>query len=190
MRVRRKQNPAEPAARGFGSRSSSRRYWLWWQLRAPRRICRRRSGLHLFDQGAFQALWSIRFGAAQGTTEALARTLLPGVSLPRLVVVVESELGAIEARLVHRKDADSRIEREHVQIRSQWPRLIRLLEENVGVVRSCSAYGACDVEVIDNGEHGSVERSARLLVEAARARTPDYRPVRERALRAGTTGRA
>jgi hypothetical protein len=72
-------------------------------------------GVHLFDQGFFQALWSVTFRAAQPYLDAtvIASLLARRVAGSRVtVVVVETPCRLLEERLATRTTGASRLERE------------------------------------------------------------------------------
>lgn len=71
---------------------------------------RRTGGVHLFDEGVVQALWSI---GLRGHVEGVLRLLNEGGSwiAPDLVVVVEAPVGVVEERLATRKTRHSRTQR-------------------------------------------------------------------------------
>lgn len=179
------------ATTGQRSRADFLAQWFNWELvTGLQRRCRGRCGIHLFDQGAIQALWSIRFGASRGTLELLAGALPLEGSVPDRVVAVRSGLARIEERLVDRQGAESRIEREHLQLRALWPRIVSLFEENLALVRSLSSRGALELEVFDNGAPGSIEAGAAGLAERLGVRPGMHRRRVEPALRTGTGDRA
>jgi len=71
-------------------------------------------GVHLFDQGLFQALWSLAYDAA--APHVISPPLLERVrrSLPRtsVVIVVEASLATARGRLRARPGATSRLQRD------------------------------------------------------------------------------
>jgi len=72
-----------------------------------------RPGVHLFDQGLFQALWSLAYDSA--SPDVIPRLVLERVrrSLPRtaVVVVVEASVTTVRARLLERPGTTSRLQR-------------------------------------------------------------------------------
>ncbi|HKY31054.1 MAG TPA: hypothetical protein VJV23_00865, partial [Candidatus Polarisedimenticolia bacterium] len=68
-------------------------------------------GIELHDQGIFQALWSIGFGAGRGAATAVAAALGPRMPLPSVLAVVRAGPQTVERRLSARPDADSRLDR-------------------------------------------------------------------------------
>lgn len=63
----------------------------------------------LYDQGIFQALWSVGFSAADDWA-AMRRLTLPAGCLPDLLVVVRADAGTLAARLAEREGGDTRVE--------------------------------------------------------------------------------
>lgn len=73
-----------------------------------------RPGVHLFDQGLFQALWSLAYDSA--APDVIPPLVVERVrrSLPRtvVVVVVEASVATARARLLARPGATSRLQRD------------------------------------------------------------------------------
>ena len=81
----------------------------WLVVRALFRRSRRRSGVHLFDQGVVQELCSIGY---RGDWRAALRSAAPGADdlAPDLIVRVTAPVEAVQQRLAARAGAQSRLE--------------------------------------------------------------------------------
>jgi hypothetical protein len=127
--------------------------------------CRREGGIHLIDQGLFQALWAVEFSAgsrAQNTANGLCDA---AVALPDIAVMVSAELPCIQQRLTGRAVAVGRLE---VELRSDPTALTRatdaiaMVEHVLRRVRD----GRPDVRVVTVGGGPADD----LDVEAGRVR--------------------
>lgn len=68
------------------------------------------SAIQLLDEGLFQALWSVGFGAEVDDLPSVARALGPSSPIPDVVVIVNANLATVETRLRSREMKQSRIE--------------------------------------------------------------------------------
>ena len=92
------------------------------------RSCRTTREVHLFDEGIFQALWSI---GLEGSPEAVRRvgsTLHEALAMPDVVAVVEADLGTVAQRLQTRKGRESRADRH-------WPEDARAVARASSLMR-------------------------------------------------------
>ena len=76
------------------------------------RTCRTIPAASLFEEGIFQALWSIGLEADPGTVRELGATLSDALAMPDVVVVVEADLEAVIQRLQKRDGNESRADRQ------------------------------------------------------------------------------
>jgi AAA domain len=73
----------------------------------------RRPGVHLFDEGLLQALWSVGLrGDVTPTLRVLERRSVPS-AMPDLVVVVHASIDEIQDRLAARHSRHSRLQAHH-----------------------------------------------------------------------------
>ena len=75
------------------------------------RTCRTIPAVSLFEEGIFQALWTIGLEGRPGAVRDLGATLRDVLSMPDVVVVVEAELAAVVERLQRRDGNESRVDR-------------------------------------------------------------------------------
>jgi energy-coupling factor transporter ATP-binding protein EcfA2 len=129
--------------------------------------CERRPGVHVFDQGLLQQLWSALYRAAESSDlEARCRESLALGSTLANVVVVDAPLVTLQRRLQVRRGGASRLER---QLRDSGPQAV--LERAVfaqqrveAVVESLSERGTVRLLRVSGGE----EASPRLVARAVR----------------------
>ena len=76
------------------------------------RSCRSMRVVHLFDEGIFQALWSIGLEGRPEVIRELGTVLHETLSTPDAVVVLDADPAVIAERLRRRKSRDSRADRE------------------------------------------------------------------------------
>jgi hypothetical protein len=71
-------------------------------------------GVHIFDQGLFQALWSLGYEAAalDAAWPELVARLTEALPPRLLVVIVEANVSLIRGRIEHRTDGASRLDRD------------------------------------------------------------------------------
>ena len=67
--------------------------------------------VNLFEEGIFQALWSIGLEARSGAVRDLGATFSEVLAMPDVVVVVEADLAAVVDRLQRRDGNESRADR-------------------------------------------------------------------------------
>lgn len=67
------------------------------------------SNVVLFDQGLYQALWSIGYQSLLDWRETIRMVSIPEEYLPDLVVIVEANSNTIESRLMKRGGDDTRV---------------------------------------------------------------------------------
>jgi thymidylate kinase len=97
----------------------------------------RRLGVSLFDQGMFQALWSIGLEARTQALERIERSMSRTMRVPDAVVVLEATPETLERRLRTRRSRDSRIER-HPLDRRMAARSERMVGDLVAMMESLS----------------------------------------------------
>ncbi len=75
------------------------------------RTCRTVTAVSLFEEGIFQALWSIGLEGRPGAVRELAGRFADVLTMPDVVVVVEADLEAVVERLRRRDGNESRADR-------------------------------------------------------------------------------
>jgi hypothetical protein len=75
------------------------------------RSCRSVPAVNLFEEGIFQALWSVGLEGRPGAVRYIGATLINMVSMPDVVVVVEADVEAVVTRLQKRQGNESRVDR-------------------------------------------------------------------------------
>jgi hypothetical protein len=84
----------------------------WLLVAGLARRAHRRPGVHVFDQGMLQAVWSV---ALEGDAETAMKLLRHGANhgfMPEVAVVVDADTTTVRHRLVERDSGASRIERD------------------------------------------------------------------------------
>jgi thymidylate kinase len=123
-------------------------------------------GVSLFDEGLFQALWSIGLGARNGDWLSSLPLLDPVPPAPNLTVVFRSSLETIERRLAARPGRSSRLE--------QWlpgdPGLLTKAGHLMAVIQELIDHrsrqqGGMHVLVIDNDREGALEANAAKIAD-------------------------
>lgn len=124
------------------------------------------NGIHLLDQGLFQALWSIAFSGSHDSLAIMTDKLLVHMPVPNVVVIVHAQLPTIARRLAARQSQDSRLERLLEKDPGIMARSALLFEEIVETVKLVtSQYAIPDVVNIDNDENGDLEANAQAVTE-------------------------
>ncbi len=100
----------------------------WWVQCSVARTRRAAPGIHLFEEGIFQALWSIALEARRSARQA-ATLLDSGCPLPDAVVVVEADTEAVAGRLADRGGRESRADRWDPGDREVFARAAALLSD-------------------------------------------------------------
>ena len=100
----------------------------WLFMSSLLRKAERREGVHIFDEGLLNALWSIGFRARSAAHVTMLERLARQRSTPVVVALMESDIPSIRERLHLRKNGDSRLERtEHMN--DGWERGLRTLQQ-------------------------------------------------------------
>jgi hypothetical protein len=122
-----------------------------------------RAGVHVFEEGVLQALWSIGLrGDPDGLLEVLEAGAAPWIR-PRVLVVVNAPIDVADARLGARRSSHSRTQVLGAGARTAELRRGReLLECLVEWWRASSGEG--EIVQIDNGDDEPRDREVRLLV--------------------------
>jgi len=137
----------------------------WLMLSSLKRTLR--PSLHLFDQGAFQALWSIGLEGRRGAVRHVGRRLVASVPAPHVVVVVEAETSVVEHRLKLRNGHESRADLwDSAALRQS----LRTMEEVKAILHKTSAQpGGPRVVLVTNERDDDAEIVAdRLALEIER----------------------
>ena len=146
----------------------------------------RSRGVHLFDQGIFQALWSIGYSAGDARFGDVWTNLRPMTPKPDLVVIVECDPPMIVKRRIATRSegGGSRIEKlppDH----PVWFRAIELLREvKTAVAQLAAEDRRVKMVVVDNSREGHLETAAATLTSYIRVlhanRTPDAYPAQSK----------
>lgn len=137
----------------------------WIFVSSLLRRSRRRPGVCLLDQGIFQGLWSVGFGAGRGAVALLAGRLEGRMPTPDLVVVIETSLETVERRLRDRKGRDSRLERRLQDEPGLLALSASLLQETLAVLRGLSERsGHPRLLTVTNERETDLEAAAREIV--------------------------
>lgn len=118
----------------------------------------------LFDQGMFQALWSVGYSAeGAGRLERLTHlgTLMPK---PDLLVPVSAELATVVRRLQARGGRESRLDGVSHAEATPLRDAATLLDTVVGIARS----GGVDLLEVDGDDDGALGTNARAVADVIR----------------------
>jgi hypothetical protein len=148
-----------------------------------------RSSLQLFDQGTFQALWSIGLEARRGTIRDVGRQLVDMIRIPDVVVVIEAGANVVSHRLKVRGGHESRAD---LWDSAALNRSLRTMDEVKSILQASSARpGGPRILFATNGPHDDVEavadrlaveieRLAKNCIRARRHRLPKAKPLRNK----------
>lgn len=160
--------------RSLQSMRSTRQQRLWLLIRmgfnwlmVSSLMRTRRPSLHLFDQGAFQALWSIGLEGRRGAIPRVAPRLVATMPAPYAVVVIEAGPEVVADRLRFRGGRESRADRWDP---ADVQRSLHTMNEVKLILRRMSARpGGPRILRVVNGRHDDVEAVAdRLAAEIER----------------------
>ena len=121
-----------------------------------------RPGITLADQGIFQALWSVGWGAS--SWESIRAVTVPENLLPDLLVVLTAESSVIRERLTAREGGDTRVTSEDVTRAVEGVDRVRELASEYE-----RALGRPTVVTIDTTEPGPTEAVIAEVVAAIEA---------------------
>jgi thymidylate kinase len=107
----------------------------WFFVSSLIRSNRNHSGVRLFDEGIFQALWSIGF-SGKNESFSILKPLFSLMPLPDIIIVPEANLATIKLRMSGRQRHDSRLEKGSVELLeladslfSETKEILKLLSE-------------------------------------------------------------
>lgn len=151
------------------------------------RSCRTTRAVHLFDEGIFQALWSIGLEGRPGAVRRVGSTLHAALSMPDVVAVVEADLNAVAQRLQKRKGHESRADRHWREDGRAVTHASALMDEVVETLIRVSGSGAMrGVIHVENVSHDDPDVAAwnlaceierHWLAEKGALRTPTTTPA-------------
>lgn len=87
----------------------------WFFVSSLIRSNREYNGVRLFDEGIFQALWSIGFSGKEESL-AIMEALFPMMPLPQIIIVPEASLATVKLRMSGRQHHDSRLEKGSTEL--------------------------------------------------------------------------
>ena len=100
----------------------------WLFVSALLRRAQRRGGVHLFDEGLLNTLWSVGFSANAADTVAILGRLAREAPPPLVATFLEADHATIRQRLGRRKNGHSRLEQTGMA-EGDWSRAHRALEQ-------------------------------------------------------------
>jgi hypothetical protein len=118
----------------------------WLFMSSLLRETERRAGVHIFDEGQVNALWSIGFSARSVSTAGILTGLARRRSTPVVVALIEADIAAVRARLDLRKNGKSRLERTG-PADDAWERARRALQQVKATLQMLTNEGA-DIQVV------------------------------------------
>jgi broad-specificity NMP kinase len=124
-------------------------------------------GIRLFDQGIFQALWSIGLRANRADSAAL-ESLCNLMPMPTVAVVVEANLQALDHRLKSRERHDSRIERHLIDMPEITAKSAALFNEIKSLLMRSEAVRQDHLHIVtvDNNRAEDFEENAVTVANA------------------------
>jgi hypothetical protein len=164
------------------------------------RSCRRTRGVHLFDEGIFQGLWSIGLEGRPGAVHGVGAALHSALEMPDVVAVVEADLGTVSQRLQGRNGHESRADRQWSEDGRAIADASMLMGKVIEALMRVSGGGEMPRVIhVDNGTHGDPDAAAWNLAcqierywlteqGEARAPTPGSRRGTDENLRFGDRG--
>jgi len=124
-------------------------------------------GVHLFDQGLFQALWSIRFRAEKGPFREALTPIVGTLPLPDAVVLVETSADRILSRLKSRPGQTSRLERLPLTSEGELLAAVEALTEVRALLESSrETRKAMLVLTVNNNTEHDLEESVASVAQA------------------------
>jgi hypothetical protein len=139
----------------------------WLLVSALVRRSQRSRAIHLFDQGLFQALWSIGLGAGEGAVTRAGRELAPWMPAPTIVAVVEADLATVARRLEGRAGRHSRADAWRESDEQAFRRSSQLLEDVKGLLRGVIAQlRSVQTILVQNNRDADMEINALRLAQS------------------------
>ena len=117
-----------------------------------------RTGVHIFDEGLLNALWSIGFSARSADTPRILGELARQRSTPVVVALIEADIAAVRERHDLRKNGQSRLERTG-PADDAWDRARQALQQVKATLQTLTDEGA-DIEVVAVRNRGSEDLDA------------------------------
>ena len=129
-------------------------------LRSSRSI----PAVDLFEEGIFQALWSVGLQGRPGAVRYIGATLIHVLSMPDVVVVVEADLEAVVNRLQKRHGGESRVDRWGRDDRQAFAHASSIMHEVLEALRRVDDHGGRSRVIrVDNRSDADPDVAARLL---------------------------
>jgi hypothetical protein len=130
----------------------------WLFMSSLLRTADRRTGVHIFDEGPLNALWSIAFSAGSAGTAGILGELARQRSTPVLVALIEADIAAVRERHDLRKNGQSRLERIG-PADNAWERARRALQQIKATLQMLTDEGA-EMHVVAVRNRGSEDLDA------------------------------
>ncbi|ADJ29593.1 hypothetical protein Nwat_2841 [Nitrosococcus watsonii C-113] len=138
----------------------------WLFVTSLARPIMRFNGVHMLDQGVFQALWSIAFSGGPNSLTLMVAKLLDHMPVPNVIVIMHVEAPTVARRLAARQSQDSRLERLLEKDPGIMARSTLLFRETVETVELIKGrYTTLEVVSIDNNENEELETNAQAVAE-------------------------
>jgi hypothetical protein len=154
----------------------------WLFMSSLLRKADRRTGVHIFDEGLLNALWSIGFSATSPGTAGILGELARQRSTPVVVALIEADITAVRERLSRRKHGHSRLERVG-PTDDAWERAQRAFQQLKATLQLLTDDGA-DIQVVAVRDWGSADLDA-LVYRLAAAFEACFGPTAPRLTAAG-----
>lgn len=129
-------------------------------LRSRRAI----AAIHLFDEGIFQALWSIGLEGRRGAVRYVGSMVGPSFPLPEVVAVIEADLRSVQHRLATRAGGESRADRWSIGDEAVFTHASGIMDEVMEFLVSVSEQQRRPRVIrVANGDGDSLDAAARDL---------------------------
>lgn len=146
--------------------------WNWLFIRSLAHRAPTGAAVELFDEGLFQALWTVCFAAEASDVSGVLDALVGAAAPPDLVVLLEVGSAEVRRRLASRSDGMSRMDGTAPDDPDAWWRACRALTESRRVLDALAAASGRPMLLRVSNEHPDelpllAERLAALLLSAA-----------------------
>lgn len=143
----------------------------WMNVSAHTFRANHRQGIILFDQGMFQALWSVGYSARVNLLP-IAIHLNTFMPKPDLLVLVQAEASTVVRRLLARGEKGSRLDpqQRHSDFAQALSEAAKLLDELAWIAEYVSSQtSTMKVLKLDNNQDGKLHPNTHRIVRAIRA---------------------
>jgi len=154
------------ASRQDSSLTAFKMIFNWLMVAGIARRATRLQGVHLFDQGLCQALWSIGLSSSNAAPGRVGDALFALAPRPDLIFNIEASAETVARRLRERGGRDSRADAWGEDARVVFMRSLALLDDVIATARRATGSGrSVRLVAIDNERDGGLEGCASRIVD-------------------------